>query len=279
MAKTIGEIKHMLTTGIREDLLGKATMLKVIPTVSSIVERVLGLISSTDSSFNDLNDVIKYDQSISSKIISIANSAYYSRGVEVFSLQRAMMTIGFEEVKKIVMCLLFMNDILKSLNLKGKDLVDLWKHSAYVACAARALSKKMLVEDPQKVFTISLLHDIGKTVLYINAENYHTVLKNAVEKAKDLAAMEKELYGIDHQEIGYAIGVKWRFPEEFLYAIRYHHENSSDKYDNLLKLVRASDNFALSANKDTGPEGFILLNEKDAIVAEMKKIVDFLQVV
>ena len=159
-------------------------MLKVIPTLSSIVERLLGLISNNDSSFNDLNDVIKYDQSISSKIISIANSAYYSRGVEVFSLQRAMMTIGFEEVKKIVMCLLFMNDMLKSLNLKGKDLIDLWKHSAYVACAARTLSKKTLVEDPQKVFTISLLHDIGKTVLYINAENYHAVLKKATEKGE-----------------------------------------------------------------------------------------------
>ena len=269
----------MQTIDVREDLLGRATMLKVIPTVSSIVEKALSLISNNDSSFNDLSDVIKYDQSISSKIISIANSAYYSRGVDVFSLQRAMMTIGFEEVKKIVMCLLFMNNMLKSLNLKGKDLVDLWKHSAYVACAARALSKKMLVEDPQKVFTISLLHDIGKTVLYINAENYHAVLKKATEKGKDLAAMEKELYGIDHQEIGYAIGVKWHFPEEFLCAIRYHHEEGQTKYDSLLRLVRAADNFALATNKDLGPEGFILLNEKEAITAEMEKIVDFLQVV
>jgi len=267
----------METIEVRADLLGRATMLKVIPTVSSIVDKALGLISNNDSSFNDLSDVIKYDQSISSKIISIANSAYYSRGVEVYSLQRAMMTIGFEEVKKIVMCLLFMNDMLKSLNLKGRDLIDLWKHSAYVACAARTLSKKMLVEDPQKIFTISLLHDIGKTVLYINAENYHAVLKKATEKGKDLAAMEKELYGIDHQEIGYAIGVKWRFPEEFLYAIRYHH-GSTDKYDNLLKLVRAADSFALATNTDLGPEGFILLNEKEAITAEMQKIVDFLQV-
>ena len=48
--------------------------------------------------------------------------------------------------------------------------------------------------------------------------------------------------------------------------------------ESLLRLVKASDNFALSANKDPGPEGFILLNEKEAIMAEMKKIVDFLQV-
>lgn len=270
----------MLTGNIslREDLLGKATMLRMIPTVSSIVGRVLELVSDTDSSFDDLNDVIKYDQSITAKIIGISNSAYYCRGIPIYTLKRAMLVIGFEETKRIVMCLLFMNEMLKGLKLKERDFVDLWKHSAHVACAARTLSKKMLVDDPQKVFTVALLHDIGKTVLYINVDDYHAMLKRATEKAKDLVAMEKELYGIDHQEIGYAIGVKWHFPEEFLYAIRYHHAEGPDRYNNLLKLVRAADNFVLSTNKDLGPEGFILLNEKETIIAEMQKIVDFLQV-
>ncbi len=269
----------MLTNQLKEDLLGRATTLKVIPTVSSVVERVLSLVSDDDSSFSDLTEVIKYDHAISSKIISIANSAYYSRGIEVFSLQRAMITIGFEEVKKIIMCLVFMNDILKKLNLKGTDLIDLWKHSACVACAARTLSKRMLIEDPQKVFTISLLHDIGKTVLYMSVENYHAMLKDATEKDKALDVMERERFGIDHQEIGYAIGVKWRFPEEFLYAIRYHHDGRTrDRFDNIVKMVRVADHFAAGSSRDLGPEGYILFNEKKAITEEMQTIVDFLHI-
>jgi putative nucleotidyltransferase with HDIG domain len=269
----------METSEIRDNLLDKATTLKVIPTVSNVVDRVLSIISNDDSSFSDLTDVIKYDQSISSKIISIANSAFYSRGVEIFSLQRAMITIGFEEVKKIVMCLVFMNDILKKMKLKGSDLLDLWKHSALVACAARALSRKMLIEDPQKVFTISLLHDIGKTILYMSAENYTGILSEANAKGKPIHLIEKEKFGIDHQEIGYAVGVKWRFPEEFLYVIRYHHETGGlEKYSNLLRLVRAAENFAVSSSKDPGPEGFILFNEKAVIMGEMKKIMEFLQI-
>jgi putative nucleotidyltransferase with HDIG domain len=272
--------EHMQTNeAARADLLGRATMLKVIPTVSSIVEKALGLVSDPDSTFSDLTEVVRYDQSISSKIISIANSAYYSRGVEVFNLQRAMMTIGFEEVKKIIMCLIFMNDVLKNLKMKGKDLVELWRHSALVACAAKALSKRMLMEDPQKVFTVSLLHDIGKTVLYMNEEQYPAMLREASMKGKALDVMEKEVFGIDHQEIGYVIGIKWRFPEEFLYAMRYHHEDRTmDKFNNLLTLVRAADNFALPSRREPGPEGFILHEEKEAITEEVRKIVDFLQV-
>jgi putative nucleotidyltransferase with HDIG domain len=269
----------MLRADMKEDLLGKATALKVIPTVSGVVDRVMGIISDNDSSFNDLTDVIKYDQAISSKIISIANSAYYSRGVKIFSLQRAMITIGFEEVKKIVMCLVFMNDILKRLKLKPQDLVDLWKHSAYVACAARILSKKMLVEDPQKVFTIALLHDIGKTVLYMSVENYQAILNEARSKGKSLDVVEKERFGIDHQDIGYAIGVKWRFPEEFLQAIHYHHDpRTREPHDAMVRLVRAADSFVTSPNKDLGPEGYILLGEREGIMKELQKIVDFLNI-
>ncbi len=269
----------METSELRDNLLDKATTLKVIPTVSNVVDKVLGIISNDDSSFSELTDVIKYDQSISSKIISIANSAFYSRGVEIFSLQRAMITIGFEEVKKIVMCLVFMNDILKKMKLKGSDLFTLWKHSSLLACAARALSKKMHIEDAEKVFTISLLHDIGKTVLYMSVDNYAATISEANAKGKAINLVEKERFGIDHQEIGYAIGVKWRFPEEFLYAIRYHHETrTQEKYTNLLRLVRAAENFAVSSNKDPGPEGFILINEKATIMDEMKKIMEFLQI-
>ncbi len=269
----------MLTADMKEDLLGKATALKVIPTVSNVVDRVLSIIADSESSFNDLTDVIKYDQAISSKIISIANSAYYSRGVQVFSLQRAIITIGFEEVKKIVMCLVFMNDLLKQLKLKPRDLMDLWKHSALVACAARVLSKKMLVEDPQKVFTVALLHDIGKTVLYMSVENYYAMVEEARSKGKALEVMEKDRFGVDHQEIGYAIGVKWRFPEEFLYAIRYHHDGKNGgNHGSVVRLVRAADAFSVASNKDIGPEGYILLNEKDGIMREMQKIVDFLHI-
>lgn len=267
----------MQTAEARENLLGKATMLKIIPTVGCMVEKVLSLTSDPDASFSDVMNVVKYDQSISAKIISIANSAYYSRGIEVYSLQRAMTAIGLEEVIKIIMCLVFINDMLKRFKMKQSDLVDLWKHSMLVACAARTLSKKMVVEDPEKAFTISLLHDIGKTVLHMYEERYPAILREASAKGKAIDVMEKEIFGVDHQEIGYVIGVKWHFPKEFLYAIRYHHEaRTMGKYRNMLTLLRAADNFAIPSHGDPGPEGFILHDEKDAITAEVKKIVDFL---
>jgi putative nucleotidyltransferase with HDIG domain len=264
----------------RNSLLSRASSLKVIPTMSAILDRVVKIIGDKNSSFHDLTEVIKYDQAISSKIISIANSAYYSRGVEIFNLQRAMINIGFEEVKKIIMCLLFLDGMLKQLTLKDEDLFALWKHSVRVACAAKTLSTRTLIEDPQKAFTAGLLHDLGKIVFYLAEEGYPDLVGEASLKAKNLEDLEQGEYGIDHQEVGYVISVKWRFPQEFTHVMRYHHRNDvPEAQEPLVKLLGTADRYSLGLPADLGPEGLILLKEAEAIDREMSGIVDLLHLV
>jgi putative nucleotidyltransferase with HDIG domain len=262
----------------REVLISKASDLKVIPTLNSIVEKVLHILGNNNSSFNELSQVVQYDQAICSKIISIANSAYYSRGVEVFDLQRAMLTIGFEEVRGIVTCLMFVDNILKKLKLKEQDLFALWRHSIQVAYGAKMLSERLLIEEPPKVYTVSLLHDIGKIVFYLSFDGYSEMAKTAKVNGKDLAMLEKETFGIDHQELGYIIAIKWKFPDDFAQVIRHHHESySNNGRSSLIRLVKGSNSFAHSTLDPQSPEGFILEKEKGKIDREVDKIMEFLR--
>lgn len=261
----------------REQLINRASEIKVIPTLDSIVNRVFLVLGNNNSSFNDLSEVVKYDHAISSKIISIANSAYYSRGIEIFNLQRAMLTIGFEEVRSIVSCILLMEGIMKMLKLKEEDLLDLWKHSVEVASAARLLAERLRIEDPQKAYTASLLHDIGKIVFYLAVPNYGEILKER-KGAGDVVALERDRFGIDHQETGWIIAVKWKFPHDFARVIRDHHGNHNpDQQDSLLRVVNASDRFFTGTLSGHSTESFILDKERNAIALEVEKIMEFLQ--
>ena len=260
----------------REQLISRASEIKMIPTMHAIADRVFTVLDNSNSSFNDLSDIVRYDQAITSKIISIANSAYYSRGIEIFNLQRAMLTIGFEEVRAIVTCILLMDGIMKLLKLNEEDLLSLWRHSIEVACAARVLSERLMLEDPQKAFTASLLHDIGRIIFYAFSPEY----KEMQDKAKpgtDLAALEREHFGIDHQETGHIIAVKWKFPADFAKVVRNHHKQLPDAGDGLLRLVAASDRFFTKEPGGISPEGMILDRERDAIAFEVKKIMKFMQ--
>lgn len=257
-------------------MINRASEIKMIPTLHAIAQRVFSVLDNSNSSFNDLSDIVRYDQAITSKIISIANSAYYSRGVEIFNLQRAMLTIGFEEVRSIVTCILLMEGIMKLLKLNEEDLLILWKHSIEVACAARLLSERLMLDDPQKVFTASLLHDIGKVIFYAFSSEYRE-MQSKVKPGTDLAALERKHFGIDHQETGYIIARKWKFPADFSRVVRNHHKDLSDPDDALLRLVAVSDRFYARALGNQSTEGFMLNKERDVIAFEVRKIMKFMQ--
>lgn len=262
-----------MASTLREELVTKATQVKMLPSLQPVVGKVFGVLGDKNSSFEQLAAVAKYDQAISSKLISIANSAYYSRGTKVLNLQRAMLVMGFEEIKRIVTCLVFLDGILKRMSLRRHDFTALWRHSLYVASAAEVLSTKSLREDPENVFAVALLHDIGKIILYMNNIGYRDSLTNGEPESQCLK--ERELFGIDHEEIGSLMAIKWRLPEEFAQTISHHH-NSGGEGTALMRFVTVADLFALNSDRDLGPEGFILEREKGMIEKDIDGIMDVL---
>ncbi len=263
----------MRTETIREDLLTRAKTLKVLPTISSVADRLFEILRDKNASFRELVDIVRYDQAISSKIISIANSAYYSRGIKIMSLQRAMIVIGMEELRYIVTCLVFLEGILRKLRLRDEDLLALWNHSIYVAFSAKALSASTLVEEPEKVFTLALLHDVGKVIMYMYLDDYRHLINGCNGKRRDVCSEERARFGVDHQEIGYYLSMKWRFPSEFGKVIRYHHDNPClGDCEVLLRLIGTADTFANCPDADLGMEGLVLLREKERIDEETERI-------
>jgi putative nucleotidyltransferase with HDIG domain len=263
----------MRTEAIRAELLTKAKTLRVLPTLSTVVDRVFDVLNDKNASFRELVDIVRYDQSISSKIISIANSAYYSRGVKIMSLQRAMIIIGLEELKYIVTCLVFLEGILRKLALRDDDLMTLWRHSVYVAYSSKVLAANTLVEEPEKIFTLALVHDIGKVILFMYLDDYRHLINGCNGNLKDLCAEERSRFGIDHQEIGYYMSMKWRFPSEFGKVIRYHHDTiPAGECEALLGIIQKADLFANFPDTDLGMDGLILLREKEKIDRETERI-------
>jgi putative nucleotidyltransferase with HDIG domain len=265
---------------IRQTLINRAATLKIIPSQQVIIDTVIRILNGTNSSVKDLSDVLRYDLFLSSKIISIANSAYYNRGVEIFSLSQAIINIGFQETKSIIVCLLFMENIRKTLKLKDEDLLTFWKHSIYVACSAKVLSEKTLAEEPQKAYISSLLHDIGKIVFYAEVDDYNSIVRGADTNGNSLNKIENKIFGIDHQEIGHIIAIKWKLPEAMSHVIRYHHEQDpfEEKYKHLVKITQTADRFLLNPDYYADPEHLILLKEKGNIEREIKKNMEVLNI-
>jgi putative nucleotidyltransferase with HDIG domain len=256
---------------LREDVLAKAETLKVLPTLNAVIDEVLRVLTDENSSFNRLFNVVRYDQAISSKVISIANSAYFGRGSQITNLERAMVAIGFDEIKRIVMCLVFLKEMLHQWKLSQADLVLLWTHTLSVACAAKVLAAKTMTEDREKVFTVSILHDIGKVPLFMHGDQYRKLMEEARRTGTDICSLESETFGINHQEVGQFMALKWRFPQEFSAVILKHHGRVATG-EPLVDLVAKADRFIENPEADLGAEGIILQGETQVIKTETQRI-------
>jgi putative nucleotidyltransferase with HDIG domain len=256
----------------REELIERARNAHTLPMMSNMMVEVFRVMADPDSSFGQLYNVVKYDQAISSRIIGIANSPYYNRGTPVTSLERAMVMVGFKEIERIIMCLVFMKQIMSPWKLAQDDMAAVWGHSLTVAHAAKTLESRMGGEESEKAFAISIVHDIGKVILYAYDARYKGVVKEASLGATDVCELERAEYGIDHQEIGHHMSVKWNFPKEFSEAILTHHSPPDGRVP-VIDTVREADAFA--GGQENGlpeRERRVLQLAREAIAAETERI-------
>jgi len=262
---------------VREELLYEAGKVRYIPTPHTITSQLLQVINDQDCSVNELFRIARYDQGLSGKIMGIANSAFYSRGYKILSLQRALQVIGLEALRAILICLTLLQDILGQFRLSPQDLRNLWSHSLAVSCAAKILSDRQMLGDPDEVFTLAVLHDIGKGVFYTQGERYRTLVREAHETGRDLCYLERAAFGVDHQEVGGFIAQKWRFPEELVVVIERHHSRLAAE-NTLVSLVAVADAFTEHRNVDLGPQGIILDDERESIDREARRVSELLGV-
>lgn len=199
--------------------------IKKLPTLPIIFEKILETIDDPKSSASILQETIKNDQSITAKILNMANSAYYGYSKRVSELSRAIVILGFDMVKNIALSV----SVLSMFPEKnGNNLFDkekFWLHSIGCGYLGKIVAEYSHFYEPDKAFIACLLHDVGKIVLDCYFEDeYKKVLNYSMKENVDICVAEEKVIDCNHSEIGFLLGEKWNFPEELLCAIRYHHQ-------------------------------------------------------
>ncbi len=206
--------KHIL------DTLDKAQEILTLP---SVIQKVLEITSSRNSSVSELKDIIESDPALTTRILSVANSAYYGFVRKVSTVSHAVVVLGFEEIKNIVLSM----SVLRLFDRKGSVFVEnLWRHSLAVAVATRMVASHLGLKLEGKYFVGGLLHDIGKIFLYqYMPEVYRVLLKEMLSQDNNYTyhRLEALICGISHEEIGGRLLNSWGFPIDITDAVKYHH--------------------------------------------------------
>ncbi len=207
----------MTTPNVEKALL----RIKELPTLPSVLGKVLVTAADPEASALDLGKHIAADQSLSATILKLVNSSYYGFYRQIKSVSHAIVMLGFLEVRNLALTATAFKTLGKSAS--GYDHVQLWRHSLAAAMAAERL-QEMLGSEIEGAFEAGLLHDIGKValdLLYPGA--YGEAVAKARQEARYIREVEEARFGLDHARAGGILAEHWNLPGPVVEAIRRHH--------------------------------------------------------
>ncbi len=180
--------------------------------------------SSSMSSLEDVGVTLSKDQGLTARILSLANSAYYGLQAEVQSVPRAAAVLGMGEIRNIVLALGVSGMVSKYDMPTDFSLPDYWQHQLLVAMVAKGLSRMSEIGNPDNMFTVGLLHDVGKLITAMRRPDDWQAIHDFAEAEEMLESeAEDEYWGMDHAVVGALVLKSWDLPADLVEPVNWHH--------------------------------------------------------
>jgi len=214
-----------------------------LPTLPSYVFELNTMLSSASVDLKRVGKAIRTDPSLSAQVLRLCNSALFSLRRRVLSIEEAAVLMGSERLRTLVLTCSVMEFTGKQLP-RG-EVQSFWQHSFMTGMLSERIAKWVEYSEREQAYLGGLLHDIGALPLLVVAQE-----ENALsDKMKSgpwggTLEAEKDLFGMNHCEVGRWIGQSWNFFPSFIDVFEnHHHPDRSIRDPHLVGIVAAADHF------------------------------------
>ncbi|NLK73519.1 MAG: HDOD domain-containing protein [Clostridiales bacterium] len=228
-----------------------------IPVFPHTVTKIINLTDNPDSSIDDIEKEILMDSSLTARVLRMANSAYYGVQRKISTVSDAVILLGFQAVKSMVLSATVSKIMAKELPGYGFQRDALWKQSLAAAICARLIARKARYSKPDQAYIAGLLRDIGKVILdYYLTEQYKSIIEMVDSQNISFVEAEEKILGYNHGEIGAKIAEKWNLPQELVEAIAHHHDPEAEVINpKLVAITHVADAIVMMVGIHLGSDG------------------------
>jgi HD-like signal output (HDOD) protein len=210
------------------------------PALPATVNRVIEITGNPESSANDLMQAILPDQSMCVAILKLANSAFFGRPRHVASIEEAIVVLGFQEIRNIILTHAIFDSFQRLKDTSKHDIDALWLHSLTCGLAAKIIATHTTGYSSSKLFIAGLIHDIGKLAILMALPHSYSHLEQeglSEQLQRAFFPEEEEKFGISHNTVGMRLLNRWLLPEQLCTAAGYHHRPDTAPGDAAFPLI------------------------------------------
>jgi HD-like signal output (HDOD) protein len=185
--------------------------IRAVPVAPEVLPKLQSRLQDIDTDITDLSALIRLDAGLAASVLKSSNSAYYTRGSRVTSIEEAVSVIGYEETLRIVARCSYSTVMKGSLACYGISGETLWEEAVLAAIAMDQLSQETEC-DASEAYISGLLHAVGMVAIndYLVRNNRRSEIapQGPVEA---IAQWEIETIGYHHGQVAAAMMQQWRF--------------------------------------------------------------------
>lgn len=210
---------------LEPNILRKLERIKDLPTIPIVITEILAAIDNPNMSANKLAKLIEKDQGLTARVLKVANSPFYGFSRKISTVDLAIVIMGFNVLKEIVLSIVIKRFYSKILT-QIFDIKAFWLYGLFCASTSRLLARKLGYKIAGEAFVAGLVHDIGILIIVeYFTEDYKKIKELSEVNSITHLEAEKQVLGSDHSEIGGWLAEKWNLPNQIIHSIKNHHTN------------------------------------------------------
>lgn len=229
-----------------------------LPSIPKVVQELIESFGDDDVNIDHVAKKLAADQTLTAKVLRMANSARFGGNRKVGSVHDAVVVLGFNALRTLVLA----SGLTSAFKAPEHfDLKQFWKNSFTVASLCKWLAPKAKL-DREVAFTCGMMHNVGSLLIHLLKPEQAQTIDQHEQQMTARAKRQSDELGFDFTEAGSALAERWKFPDVMVSAIRSQltpvASTDSSPYAAVIYLA----NFILNLNA---------CDHRDAMIAEFPR--------
>ncbi len=238
-----------------------------LPALPKAACHIMAVIEDPKTTATRLEKALAMDQTLTAKVLRIANSPFYGAVREIRTVSEAIVRLGFVTIRNWTVV-----TATKSVFLApgaGALYQKIWRQSVLSAMAGQLVGQALGTREPEGLFIGGLMQNIGQLVLArSHPQLFQEILTKSETSGSPYHEVEKKLLGFDHGALGAMLIRDWNLSEDLEQAVRWHHAFEDDKAEqaSLAAMIALGEEIAAcsgSGQSQDNPEDFPMDNTSE----------------
>lgn len=203
---------------------------KQLPHIPRVVQELMESFRGDEHSLDidDISGKVAKDQSLTAKVLRLANSAHYGVPRTVATPQDAVMLLGFGTLRTMVLASGVTGAFSK---IEGFDQNAFWKNAFSIAEVSKWIAGFTQDADKETAFTCGMMHSVGNLLIRM----FYPAEAASIDQSESMGSskrhqLENGQFGYNYADVGAELAKRWKFPDIIQDAIAHQNspENSED---------------------------------------------------